>query len=683
MVNSNVLYPDFPIYFGDVSVENKSLTIKILKNSKKNIQKFSLKVQNKSYEFDFDNSKKEQILNIEIKDNYENPIFEDVWFSDGEKVSFDNKMEEIHLVRPRSVHTYGLERFYYKREISKRINYSKKNIKFIAEDYGYYWNCLCGNQNINNDTCECCGIKKDLIFKEKLNIESEAKNRRGTSKLVIYYFFLTMFSLAFNLFYTSFYGTPLFPNYLNNSFFGVFNVFILSIISMITSLLMLYSSQTYKKELYTGLTIFNFVIVLYLNIVMIFFPLLVSYAYFLYLMLDAVSIFIFLFSLKVFKFDYLRLSKAIVAFVGFVAIIISMNRFLKYDIEIDDRGIYLKENKTDEENYSIKEELNGLPITRVYFANDKYFKIKNFNFSKNLEEIIIPYASNLSNVEDINLNNNEYFYSLNGVVYNKKTNKVVLISNKINDLELNQEIILANSFLGAKNLKHITIGPNVKKIGKNAFELCYNLESIDFSNSKVEIIEEQAFKDCYSLESLNLPISLTKMGNGVLEGTYSLKEIKMPFIGEKRENTDNLSSSRDFLCYSFGGPMYSYSEFIPAALKKIEIYDISRIHNVTFYQLKNVEEITISSDLSELGVRSFYNCKNLKKINIKGTFTEIYESMFEGCESLTEIKLPSTVKKIDKNAFKNCNSLTKIIYDGDKNNLEVVDEEILNLIVSE
>ena len=129
--------------------------------------------------------------------------------------------------------------------------------------------------------------------------------------------------------------------------------------------------------------------------------------------------------------------------------------------------------------------------------------------------------------------------------------------------------------------------------------------------------------------------------------------------------------------------MYSYYDFIPATLKKIEIYDISRIHNVTFYNLENVEEITISSDLRDLGVRSFYNCKKLKKVNIKGTFTEIYESMFEGCESLTELRLPTSVKKIDKNAFKNCNSLTKIIYNGDKESLEVEDKEILNLIISE
>ena len=114
MVNSNVLYPEFPIYFGDISVNNKSLIIKILKNSKKDIIKYSLRIQDKSYVFDFDNSKKEQIVTIEIDDNYENPIFEDVWFSDDEKISFDNNMEEIHIVRPRSIHSYGLERYYYK-----------------------------------------------------------------------------------------------------------------------------------------------------------------------------------------------------------------------------------------------------------------------------------------------------------------------------------------------------------------------------------------------------------------------------------------------------------------------------------------------------------------------------------------------------------------------------------------
>jgi len=683
MMKSNVIYPDFPIYFGDISVENKSLNITILKNSKNDIIKYSLKVDNKSYVFDFDNNKKEQIANILIGDNYAEPSFDTVWFSDGSEIKFNPDMEEIHIVKPRSIHTFGLERYYYKREINKRINYSKNNIKFIAEDYGYYWNCLCGNLNINNDICECCGLNKNDIFKEKINIEPKAKERRAISRLAISYFFLTLFALAINLVYTSFYGTPLFPNYLNNSFFGVFNIFIVTIILLITSLLMFYASQTYKKELYIGLTIFNFITLIYLNIIMIFFPLVVSYAYLLYLLIDIVTIFIFLFSLKIFGLNYLRLAKAIIASIGFIASIISMNRFTKYNIEVDEKGIYLKENNTKEEIYNIKEELNGLPITRILFSSDKEFNFKEFNFSKNLEEIIIPYASNLDKLEDINLNDNEYFYYLNGVVYNKKTNKVVLISNKIENLELNQEEILANSFLGAKNLKNITIGPNVKKIGKNAFEACYNLEQIDFSKSNIKTIEEQAFKNCIKIKKIELPISLTKMGSGALEGLVSLEEIKMPFIGEKREDSDNLSTSRDFLCFSFGGPMYSYSEYVPSALKKIEIYDITRIHNVTFYNLKNVEEIIISSDLNNLGIRSFYNCKNLKNINIKGNFTEIYESMFEGCENLKEIKLPSSVKKIDKNAFKNCISLSKIIYNGDINNLEIADQELLNLIVNE
>lgn len=682
MINSNVLYPDFPIYFGDISVENNSLIITILKNSNKDIEKYSLKLQDKSYTFDFDNSKKEQKVTILIEDNYGEPVLENVWFADGEEIRFDKNMEEIHLVKPRSVHVYGLERYYYKREINKRINYPKKNINFVAEDYGYYWNCFCGKQNINNDTCECCGIKKEEVFKEKINIEPQAKERRGKSRLAISYLFLTLLSLTIDLVYTSFYGTPIFPNYLNNSFFGVFNVFLLSIITVFLALTMFYASQTHKKELYFGATIFGFVILLYLNIVMIFFPLLVSYAYFLYLMLDINMVIIFFLSLKDFGVNYIRLSKALIATVGFVVSIISMNRFTKYDIEIDNQGIYLKENNTTVEDYSIAEELNGLPITRVLFSEDKDFNIKKFNFSKNLEEIIISYASNLNTLEEFNLNDNEYFYSLNGVVYNKKTNKVVLISNKIESLELNYEEILQNSFYGANNLKSITIGPNVKKIGKKAFSNCQYLETIDFSNATITTIEENAFKYCIRLKSFELPKSLTKMGSGVLEGTLSLKELKMPFVGEKREDGENLSSARDFLCYSFGGPMYSYSDYVPSNLKKITVYDITRIHNVTFYGLEYVEEIIITSDLKDVGIRCFYNCKNLKYLVLNGTFEEVYESMFEGCESLVEIEIPSTVKKINKNAFKNCNSLTKIIYNGDKDNLEVVDQNILDLIVS-
>ncbi len=676
-------YPDFPLFLKEVSVDNNFLKIIVLKNTNKDISKYSLIINDKEYTFDFDKSKNEQMVTIEIENNYSDPVFGNVWFDDGQSISFNDKLKSVNVVKPRSVYNYGLERYYYKREISKRLNYSSKNINFIAQDYDYYWNCLCGNQNINKNICDCCGIKKEDLFKVKINVEPESKVRITKTKISICYLFLTFFSLTLNLIYTLFIGTPIFHNSLNNSLFGIFNVHGLGIIFIASGVLMLYASQTHNKKLYLGLNILNLLLLIYLNIILIIYPLRVSYAFFLCLMLDFTTFVLFFISLKLAGFKCFRLIETIVASIGFICSIISFNRFINYNISIDDNGIYLKENSIYDDKYVVKEELNGLPITKILFSDTKKYKFKEFEFSKNLKEIIIPYASILNNLEEINLNQNEYFYSSDGVIYNKNTNKVVLISKKTLELEIDNEEILFNSFYGANNIKKVIIGPNVKKIGKNAFEWCSNLEEIDFSNSNIVEIEEKAFNYCMNLKKIELPISLKKLGYGAFSSNYCLEEIKIPFIGEKRENRDDLFLSKDFMCYIFGGPMYTNSNYIPSKLKKIEIYDISRIHNVTFYNLENVEEITISSDLRDLGVRSFYNCKKLKKVNIKGTFTEIYESMFEGCESLTELRLPTSVKKIDKNAFKNCNSLTKIIYNGDKESLEVEDKEILNLIISE
>ena len=176
-------YPDFPLFLKEVSVDNNFLKIIVLKNTNKDISKYSLIINDKEYTFDFDKSKNEQMVTIEIENNYSDPVFGNVWFDDGQSISFNDKLKSVNVVKPRSVYNYGLERYYYKREISKRLNYSSKNINFIAQDYDYYWNCLCGNQNINKNICDCCGIKKEDLFKVKINVEPESKVRITKTKI--------------------------------------------------------------------------------------------------------------------------------------------------------------------------------------------------------------------------------------------------------------------------------------------------------------------------------------------------------------------------------------------------------------------------------------------------------------------------------------------------------------------
>lgn len=72
--------------------------------------------------------------------------------------------------------------------------------------------------------------------------------------------------------------------------------------------------------------------------------------------------------------------------------------------------------------------------------------------------------------------------------------------------------IAANAFKGNKKLKSVTIGKNVKTIGKNAFNGCKNLKKIVVKSSKLtkKSVGSKAFKGIYSKAKIKVPKSKLK-----------------------------------------------------------------------------------------------------------------------------------------------------------------------------
>ena len=90
-----------------------------------------------------------------------------------------------------------------------------------------------------------------------------------------------------------------------------------------------------------------------------------------------------------------------------------------------------------------------------------------------------------TSLTDINVDvANEYFSSVNGVLFNK-----------------NQDTLICYP---AGLSGQYEVPDNVKKIGRNAFEGCYYLTSVTIPNSVTEI-EQNAFYDCRKLIELSMP----------------------------------------------------------------------------------------------------------------------------------------------------------------------------------
>ena len=83
-----------------------------------------------------------------------------------------------------------------------------------------------------------------------------------------------------------------------------------------------------------------------------------------------------------------------------------------------------------------------------------------------------------------------------------------------------------NAFKNNKTVTKVTVGSNIKTIGKNAFYKCTKLKTVKIGKN-VTTIGSNAFKGCTSLTSVTLPSKATKIGANAFNGCKKLKTIKI------------------------------------------------------------------------------------------------------------------------------------------------------------
>ena len=136
-----------------------------------------------------------------------------------------------------------------------------------------------------------------------------------------------------------------------------------------------------------------------------------------------------------------------------------------------------------------------------------------------------PFAG-CRNLEAINVDaNNEYYISVNGVLFNK--DKTTVISYPANKTDTKYVIpdsvtcIDAGAFYECTSLESISIPDSVISIGDYAFNDCNSLTSVDIPDS-VTCIGDSAFRYCSFLTSIIIPDSVTSIGSNTFFGCNRL-----------------------------------------------------------------------------------------------------------------------------------------------------------------
>lgn len=235
-------------------------------------------------------------------------------------------------------------------------------------------------------------------------------------------------------------------------------------------------------------------------------------------------------------------------------------------------------------------------IYKTFHDDLGYYDLLSFVCPK-LEEVIVDIENNS-------------FSSLEGILYDKTINEVVLVPQK-------------------KDVKGYTLPVSVTAIGDYSFYKS-NLETINLEN--LLVVKKGAFKDS-NLISVLLGAN-TDFRENIFEECKYLAEIT--FAEGFKEIPKNLLKKS-----------YVVTINLPSTLEII--------HNQTFlecFYLKYIN-LPINANLVIIGKEAFKGCISLEEFNFTEKIAIISESAFEGC-SLNEITLNEELQSIGVSAFEGC-----------------------------
>ena len=225
------------------------------------------------------------------------------------------------------------------------------------------------------------------------------------------------------------------------------------------------------------------------------------------------------------------------------------------------------------------------------------------------------------NLQSIHVSeNNPYFSSIDGVVYNKDQTQL------IRRMPKNQPI------------DRYAIPSSVTTIASSAFRDCTGLTSIEIPTSVTCI--DGAFYGCTGLTSIEIPTSVTSI-DGAFSGCTGLTSIEIP-------------SSVTSIDWAFSGCTGLTSIEIPTSVTSID---------GAFSGCTGLTSIEIPSSITSIGDWTFSRCTGLTSIEIPSTVTAIGDYAFNECTSLASVtfEAPSSLETIGAQAFYDCNLTTMAI----------------------
>lgn len=166
-------------------------------------------------------------------------------------------------------------------------------------------------------------------------------------------------------------------------------------------------------------------------------------------------------------------------------------------------------------------------------------------------------------------------YYENGYDYTNKHQNPFIEKSGIKRVVIEDGVTSVSNYLlsqckNSGSIESITVGKNVKKIGKFAFSQCQYVKNV-LLQSGLEEIGESAFDNCHSIEKIEIPDSVKEIGGNCFESCWALQSVKLP-------------------------------------------KGLINIYGGTFQYCFNLTEIILPSTVEYIGYEAFYKCQSLTQI---------------------------------------------------------------------
>lgn len=199
--------------------------------------------------------------------------------------------------------------------------------------------------------------------------------------------------------------------------------------------------------------------------------------------------------------------------------------------------------------------------------------------------------------------------------------------------------IYKECFRNNTNLKEVSVGNHISRIGDGAFAGCTQLEKITLSEG-LTVIGSRAFDGCSALKKVKLPATLQTIGSYAFRNCTSLGSVTY---------NDGLLA------------IGAYAFYRCRSLSKAALPDtVIKIGKYAFAECGKLKTAGMSKACTVMGEGVFANCASLTKIVLKQALTGIPAKAFMNCRKLTGVKMDNKVTTIGRSAFSGCRSLKSV-----------------------